>query len=98
MPDSSLPQRMPGQGNCPPGYRPTTFQGQQPGSSACAPIGPGVPAGGWKPAKPGGGAGYPPSFDAFKAAADDATFPGSTGAMDRYGSDYADWIRRMAGR
>lgn len=99
MADASLPKPMPGQGKCPPGMRPTTYEGQQKGSTACKPIGPGVPAGGWKPAREAGGAGYPPSWDQAKAAFDAATWAGERGgAATNYANDYADWIRGMSRR
>lgn len=97
--DASLPQPMPGQGGCPPGTRPGSYQGMPAGARACLPIGPGVPAGGWKPARPGAGPGYPPSGASALAALDDATFAGDQGgALGNFTQGYADWLSMMARR
>ena len=69
--DSSLPQRVPGQGDCPPGYRLASKKTQPGATRECVPVGPNVPLGGWKPVAPGSGPGYPPTAkDAFNALAD----------------------------
>ncbi len=67
--DPSMPKPMPGQGDCPPGYRPAQNPSQPGASRECVPIGPNVPLGGWKPVAPGHGPGYPgyASGQAFNA-------------------------------
>lgn len=103
MPEpSSLPQPMPGQGNCPPGYRPSKpYPGMPtgPGQTSCEPIGPGVPAGGWKESASSYGEGYPPTGAAGVRALNDL-LPSMVGAgrgdAESYLGAYADWIRGMA--
>lgn len=98
-PHPSIPTQSPGQGNCPPGYRPTSYPGLQPGASACAPIGPGVPQGGWRPDQPYTGPGMPPSA-AMAAYALESSLPGVGGGtgLGAYLSSYEDWIRAMLAR
>ncbi len=57
--DPSMPKRMPGQGDCPAGYRPAAHPSQPGAAHECVPIGPNIPLGGWKPVPPGNGPGYP---------------------------------------
>jgi hypothetical protein len=91
--DPTLPRRVPGQGDCPPGYRPGSYPGQQPGSSACFPIGKNVPPGGWKPSAPASGPGYPPTAsDAYEALRATIWGEGPTGFRD----NYREWLKRMA--
>lgn len=107
MPDSSMPQRMPGQGTCPPGFRPSApYPGMPRNGTSCAPIGPGVPPGGYRESAPGFGPGYPPvgsaAIDALQsvpwAAAEQlAGSPGEASqAVSGYLGSYADWLRGMA--
>jgi hypothetical protein len=110
MPDPSMPQPMPGQGDCPPGYRPSKpYPGMPtgPGQTSCEPVGGAVPAGGWREAAPGYGPGYPPTggsaIEALRsvpwAAAEQlAGAPGEASqAVGGYVGGYADWLRAMAG-
>jgi hypothetical protein len=98
--EPSMPQSMPGQANCPPGQRPIPrYPGMPEGASACAPVGPAVPQGGWKPSEPGYGPGYPPTGEAGVRALNDL-LPSMVGAgrgdAASYASSYADWRRGMA--
>lgn len=107
MPDSSMPKSMPGQGGCPPGYRPSApYPGMPTNGRSCAPIGKGVPSGGYREAAPGYGPGYPPTGGRavealnsvpWAAAEQLAGRPGEASqAIGSYVDDYADWVRRMA--
>ncbi len=98
--DSSLPRSMPGQGNCPPGFRPIPpYPGMPAGASPCAPIGPAVPAGGWTEVSPGFGEGYPPTGAAGVRALNDL-LPSMVGLgrgdLSSYLGSYQDWLRGMA--
>ena len=97
--DPSLPAPVPGQGPCPPGYRAASYPGLQPGATACLPIGPGVPSGGWEPSRPYNGPGMPPSAEMAALALERAVpgFGGGGGIGDYLGS-YEDWIRAMLAR
>jgi len=94
-----MPDRVPGQGNCPPGQRPVTYPGMPPGATACRPIGPGVPVGGWKPVAPGYGPGYPPTgtraVEALAAIPGSVAFPEDRQAISQYVGSYLDWLRGM---
>lgn len=92
---------------CPPGLRQIPpYPGMPKDASACGPVGPAVPQGGWRPPAPGYGPGYPPTggraIEALNsvpwAAAEQlAGRPGEASqAIGSYVDDYADWIRRMA--
>lgn len=94
----SLPDPVPGQGNCPPGYRPTSYPGLPAGASACLPVGPGVPAGGWKPTDPYTGPGVPPSAELAALALESALPGGYRGGASQYASAFEDWIRAMMAR
>lgn len=99
MADASLPAPVPGQGNCPPGMRPGSYAGMPSGASACVPIGPGVPAGGWRPAREGGGAGYPPKGSQLLDALMEPPFhPDQHARLSEYFDDYGAWVRTLAGR
>lgn len=111
MPDSSMPQSVPGQGPCPPGMRPSAPYPGMPSPDAgyaCAPVGPAVPAGGYKPAAAGFGAGYPPTGSAGVDALQSIPWaiseqlagrPGEASqAVGGYVDQYADWVRTLAGR
>lgn len=92
--DNSMPRRMPGQGDCPAGYRPSANPTQPWASHECVPIGPAVPLGGWTPVEEGSGAGYPPTamnaYDALKAA----LLGPSTDELASYVRRYSDWLGR----
>lgn len=90
MNDATMPQPVPGQGDCPPGYRPASVSSQPGAARECVPIGPNVPLGGWKPVAPGGGRGYPPTAsDAFSALAQAVA-----GEDGQYVSRYVSWLGR----
>jgi len=99
---SSMPDRMPGQGDCRPGFRPIPpYPGMPAGASPCAPIGLGIPEGGWTEMEPGYGPGYPPTGAAGLRALDDLlpTIAGAgRGDTASYLDSYAEWLRGMAGR
>lgn len=91
---------MPEPSMCRPGYRPIPpYPGMPAGASPCAPIGPGVPSGGWSEARPGIGEGYPPTGAAGVRALNDL-LPSLAGAgsgdLSSYLGNYADWLRWMA--
>jgi hypothetical protein len=80
--------------------RPGSYAGMPEGSSACVPIGPGVPAGGWKEAAPGRGPGYPPTGgELLRAIGSDLPFSEQQAArLGQFGDDYSSWISSMARR
>ncbi len=100
MADPSMPQKMPGQADCPPGYRPIPkYPGMPEGAAPCGPIGPNVPAGGWKPTAPGTGPGYPPTGASGVRALNDllpAVAGASRGDTGNYLDSYSEWLRGMA--
>lgn len=87
-----------GQNAPPPGMREISYPGLPPGASAVAPIGQGVPQGGWREPTPGSGPGYPPSaHEAALALMNVFTagfVPSYEGALKQYGSNYYDWLRQ----
>lgn len=102
MADPSLGRPAPGAEKCPPGYKPiAAYPGMPAGASPCGPVGPGVPAGGWKPLRPGTGPGYAPTGEAALRALN--SIPGALGGVEedqgdvsQYLGGYADWLRTMA--
>lgn len=109
----SMPRPAPDQGGCPPGYRPIpAYQGMPAGARPCGPVGPAVPQGGWREARPGTGPGYPPTGSravealmSLPGAAGEAVFGrgGDRGITDAdkvggFMGEYSEWLRGMAGR
>jgi hypothetical protein len=102
--DPSMPQPMPGQGRCPPGFRPGGGAPGQ-GGDPCEPIGPGIPTGGfgvgpgWQPVAPGSGPGYPPTAgQAFTALLGAVGGPRIGSSGSDYASQYMDWMKTMLGQ